>query len=301
MAVLEMANADDARVAFKALAYKRMGNAVVYLEKAPRHVWSSNGAKRKMDPVAPATAEQTTTAEDAKDLELQGEAGSTLFVKNLNFTTTTAALASAFRPLSEFLFARVQTKPDPKRPTDAEARLSMGFGFVGFRTVDAASQALKAMNGHRVDGHALEVKFAQRGHDEADREDGKPRKSTSTSSKLVIKNLPFEASKKEVRELFGSYGNLKSVRLPKKMDRSTRGFAFIEYVSRKEAEQAMAALRHTHLLGRHLVCDFADEEAQDIEALRVKSGAHLLKDGRPASRRKFAGLDEGDVLPPSEF
>ena len=296
IAVVEMANVDDARSAFKGLAYKRMGNAVVYLEKGPRDMWRSDAPKRTpaVVPKEPAVEQPATFPDDAQpDLEVQGEAGSTLFVKNLAFVTTTATLANAFRPLSGFLFARLQTKPDPKRP---DARLSMGFGFVGFRTADAARQALKAMNGRVMDGHALEVRFAQRGQDADER--GHPAKGESKSqgsNKLVIKNLPFETSKKEVRELFGSYGNLKSVRLPKKMDRSTRGFAFVEYVSRKEAEQAMAALRHTHLLGRHLVCDFADETTEDIEALRLKSGGHLLKEGKPATRRKFQGLDHDDI------
>lgn len=72
--------------------------------------------------------------------------------------------------------------------------------------------------------------------------------------------------------LFSSHGQLKSVRLPKKFDSRSRGFAFLEFVSRHEAENAYAALRHTHLLGRHLVLEWAEEGEQDLEMLRKKAG-----------------------------
>jgi len=43
-------------------------------------------------------------------------------------------------------------------------------------------------------------------------------------------------------------------------------------VSRHEAENAYTVLRHTHLLGRHLVLEWAEEAEQDLEALRKKAG-----------------------------
>ena len=41
---------------------------------------------------------------------------------------------------------------------------------------------------------------------------------------------------------YSAYGKLKSVRLPKKFDARTRGFAFLEFVTRHEAENAFDAL-----------------------------------------------------------
>ena len=64
------------------------------------------------------------------------------------------------------------------------------------------------------------------------------------------------------------------MRVPRKFNSTTRGFAFLDFVSRREAENAFAALQHTHLLGRHLVLDWAEDGAADIEQLRdsVKVG-----------------------------
>ena len=93
------------------------------------------------------------------------------------------------------------------------------------------------------------------------------------------------------------HGHLKSVRLPKKFDSRTRGFAFLDFVSRAEAENAYATLRHTHLLGRHLVLEWAEEGEQDIDTLRKKAGVGY-GDGKfmPGKKRKIdMGKDEEDV------
>ena len=61
--------------------------------------------------------------------------------------------------------------------------------------------------------------------------------------------------------------------MPKKFDHRSRGFAFLEFLTRHEAENAYAALRHTHLLGRHLVLDWAEDDSTvDVEELRKKAG-----------------------------
>ena len=73
-----------------------------------------------------------------------------------------------------------------------------------------------------------------------------------------------------------AHGHLKSVRLPKKFDVRTRGFAFLDFVSRRESENAYAPLRHSHLLGRHLVLEWGEEAEQDPDVLRMKAGRRVL-------------------------
>ena len=38
------------------------------------------------------------------------------------------------------------------------------------------------------------------------------------STKLLVKNLAFEATPKDLRQLFGTFGQIKSVRMPKKFN-----------------------------------------------------------------------------------
>lgn len=78
------------------------------------------------------------------------------------------------------------------------------------------------------------------------------------------------------------------MRLPKKFDSRSRGFAFLEFVSRHEAENAYNTLRHTHFLGRHLVLEWAEEAEQDIEALRKKAGVgYGAGKAMPGRKRKL--------------
>ena len=77
----------------------------------------------------------------------------------------------------------------------------MGYGFVGFKTRDSAKRALGGLEGFEVDGKTLEAKFAQRGADEKVEKKG-GMQGTTKSTKVLVKNLPFEVSSKDVRELF---------------------------------------------------------------------------------------------------
>lgn len=85
--------------------------------------------------------------------------------------------------------------------------------------------------------------------------------------KLIVKNLPFEATEKDVRELFAAFSEVRSVRVPRKTNNFTthrennhRGFAFVEFLSEAEAARAFDVLTATHLYGRHLVLQYAKME-----------------------------------------
>ena len=294
--VVEYKLASDAQKAFKALSYKRLGNAVLYLEKGPINMFTAPAGPT---PAEKEAAEKAALAErmeqNNREMPAEGdESGSTLFLKNLSFNTTTTRLQSVLSSLPGYSFSRVQTKPDPKRPGE---RLSMGYGFVGFKTRQEAQKALGGLEGFEIDGKALEVKFAQRGAEE-DTSKSKDLGGATKSTKVLVKNLPFEVSKKEVRELFSAYGTVKSLRLPRKPlptssgAQSTRGFAFLEFTTHAEAARAMEALKHTHLLGRHLVLQWArQEDSVDVDALREKVGRDMRAgDGNKGKRKLDLGL-----------
>lgn len=300
-AIVEFSNAAEAKTAFMALSYRKMKDSILYLEKAPKDLFKEGF-------VAPTV--QTTTAnepdaklsatdllEDAPEPDASNTA--TLYVRNLNFSTTTERLTETFKPLSGFRSARVKTKIDPKRGV-----LSMGFGFVEFDSPDAAAAALRTLNGHDLEGHKLQIKASHKGADAAEERRKEDAAKKAASTKILIKNLPFEASKKEVRALFTPYGQLRSVRVPKKFDSSSRGFGFAEFTTKRDAVNAMNALKNTHLLGRRLVLAFAETESDDpekeLEKMQQKMGAQAnkvaLQKLTAGGRQKFnvAGNDELD-------
>ena len=304
IAIVEFAMPDEAQKAFKGLAYRKLGDSILYLEKAPKNLFEGTPSTAMPTTLGQKTVSQqfsTTDTFRSEEPEAAMET-STLFIRNLNFSTTDSDLASVFEPLEGFLSAKVKTKPDPKK---AGERLSMGFGFVEFRTRSQAQAALASMNGYKLDQHELVIKASHKGADAAEqqRREDNAQKVAARRTKIIIKNLPFQATKKDVRSLFGAYGQLRSVRVPKKYDRSARGFAFADFVSAREAENAMDALKSTHLLGRRLVLEFAFGDAVDpeeeIQKLEKKADAQVnkvkMKQLTGSGRKKFhieAGEDE---------
>jgi multiple RNA-binding domain-containing protein 1 len=138
------------------------------------------------------------TISDEKDAEAEPQTkvigGTTLFVKNLAFSTTPDGLDRAFRSLPSFAFARVQMKPGPRNPS---GKLSMGYGFVGFKDVEGAERALKSMQGFVLDGHSLSVRLAGRGVEEPT--EGEDKAGVKSSMKMIVKNVPSESNKKDTR------------------------------------------------------------------------------------------------------
>ncbi|ANB13322.1 Mrd1p [Sugiyamaella lignohabitans] len=268
IAMVVFKNAPQARAAFTKLAYRRVKSSILYLEKGPKGIFEG-------DQDAPDRNEVSAPVSSAKEAKVSasdilgtapgvGEAGlverTSLFVKNLNFKTTSADLHNAFKALEGYLVAQVKQKPDAKNPGKT---LSMGFGFVEFSSRETANVALNAMDGFVLDGHKLQLKISNRGQDKTD--DSTLVSGQKAKSKILIKNIPFEATKKDIQKLFGTFGQLRTVRLPKKFNKSARGFAFAEFVTAKEAENAMKALQGTHLLGRRLVMEYAEADAENGE------------------------------------
>ncbi|PFH60341.1 hypothetical protein XA68_11118 [Ophiocordyceps unilateralis] len=284
IAIVQFAQAGHAKAAFGKLAYRRIRDSVLFLERAPRDVLKAaddvrpdvTGSSQRVAGVQKLSVDELLSGGAAAE---QAETSS-LFIRNLNFATSTSRLAEAFKTLDGFVSARVKTKTDPKKPGQT---LSMGFGFVEFRSKAQAQAALEALDGFVLDGHALGVRASHRGHDAAEerRREDRARKAALHRTKVVIKNLPFQATKKDVRALFGTYGQLRSVRVPKKADHTTRGFAFADFVTAREAENALKALRDTHLLGRRLVLEYAEAETVDaeeeIEKMQRKVGGQVNK------------------------
>lgn len=71
------------------------------------------------------------------------------------------------------------------------------------------------------------------------------------------------------------------------------------YVTRAASQEAISAkksLESTHLYGRHLVGEWA-EDAEDVDTLRAKAARDLrgpADGGRGAKRQKAAGSEGGD-------
>jgi multiple RNA-binding domain-containing protein 1 len=103
-------------------------------------------------------------------------------------------------------------------------------------------------------------------------------------------------------DYFRVFGELKAVRLPRKMVGTGphRGFGFVDYVTKSDAKRAFEALcQSTHLYGRRLVLEWAAPE-ESVEELRKRTAQHFTEDRQPKQSRKsvlemdLSNKDEGD-------
>jgi multiple RNA-binding domain-containing protein 1 len=190
-AIIEYSNIAEAKTAFMALSYRKMKDSILYLEKAPKDLFKEGvvvDVPRAIAVDQPgARLSATDLLADAPEPEAVSTAA-TLYVRNLNFSTSTQLLTEAFKPLSGFRSAKVKTKVDPKRGV-----LSMGFGFVEFDSAETASAALRTMDGHDLEGHKLLIKASHKGADAAEERRKEDSAKKAASTKIIIKNLPFEA------------------------------------------------------------------------------------------------------------
>ncbi|XP_042297414.1 probable RNA-binding protein 19 [Sceloporus undulatus] len=292
-AIVEFLEPTEAKRAFTKLAYSKFRHIPLYLEWAPMAVFSGPGKGKPENPgdkeegegqaqtgssekeEAQMEMEEARKEEEEEDEEDEDESipGCTLFIKNLNFSTTEETLKEVFAKAGAVKNCTVSKKRDK-----AGTLLSMGFGFVEYRKPEHAQKALKQLQGCSVDGHQLEVKLSERAVKSPVASARKKQTSKKQrSSKILVRNIPFQATVREIRELFSTFGELKTVRLPKKMvgTGTHRGFGFVDFITKQDAKKAFNALCHsTHLYGRRLVLEWADTE-ETVETLRRKTAEHF--------------------------
>ena len=284
-ALIEFTEALNARSAFKKLVYTSFKHLPLYLE------WAPIGALKDRQQEHP--SEKAVESKEGKKEETvtSSEPGEqcTVFVKNLNFSTTEDALSDLFSKIGRIKSASIARKrnmEDPSKP------LSMGFGFVEFERPRNAQKAIKRLQHSELDGHKLELKLSHReSYSVGGESDGRERVKSSEqkSAKILVRNIPFEASKHEVKELFQTFGELKTVRLPKKFSSSQgehRGFGFVEFTTKDGAKRAFDSLKHsTHLYGRRLVLEWA-EEGESVETIRKRTAEHFSKVSVPKLKKR---------------
>lgn len=193
VALIDCGSPDTATKIASSLAYRKLGNSVIYVERAPAQVWK--------DVEYTDNVQNTVASQDSRHLALDRTSPSaaeptaftcTLFVTRLPPNSSTATFKGLFQDLPGFTHVKLLHN----RSTDTKP-LPFLSGFVTFTSSDHAQRAKKAMNGHVIDGQTLLITEAK-GAAEQRNISPSPRKQ---STKILVKNLPFETKKEELRQI----------------------------------------------------------------------------------------------------
>jgi hypothetical protein len=123
-----------------------------------------------------------------------------------------------------------------------------------------ADTAAQSLDGFQLDGHAIILKRSTRArHAEAAETpagDGGGGERPGDGTKIVVKNVPFEATSREIRALFSSFGQVKRVRIPRKFDGSAwRALALARSLARWAAALTCCVVRSASRLRIRGLCE----------------------------------------------
>ncbi|KAL1968177.1 hypothetical protein VTN77DRAFT_2012 [Rasamsonia byssochlamydoides] len=161
---------------------------------------------------------------DGRTIEVQIGSGSTLFVTNFPPTADEAYIRNLFREFGEIVDVRF-----PSLKFNTHRR----FCYVQFKSADEA-QAATRLDGSPVgDNLHLVAKIS----DPSKRQERQG--PVHEGREIHVSNLDWKATENDLKELFSKYGQVEVARIPTKVDGGSKGFGFIVFSSKEEANAAL--------------------------------------------------------------
>ncbi|KAF3914296.1 Nucleolin [Dactylellina cionopaga] len=209
-----------------------------------------------------------------RDPALRKTGHGNVFIKNLDTAIDNKALHDTFAAFGNILSCKV---------AQDENGNSKGYGFVHYETAEAATNAIKHVNGMLLNekkvyvGHHIPKKERQSKFDEM--------KANFTN--VYVKNIDPEVSDEEFRSVFEKFGQITSASLARDGETGTsRGFGFVNFSSHEAAAAAVEALHDTELKGQTLFVGRAQKKHEREEELRKQYEA-----ARVEKASKYQGVN----------
>ena len=188
------------------------------------------------------------------DRSLLKQNKSNVFVKNLSRTATNRKLYEMFAAFGEVFSSKLaqdfQGKPK-------------GYGFVQYKTSEAAEAAVAKMNGFDFDGKKLIVEMYK----------VVERREARGFTNVYVKNLPESATTKEtLTALFARMGKVTSVDVKKSDFKGKVGYyGFVCFSTPEEAAKAVAEMHEKTVDGAQLyVCRALTKDQREREKVRKR-------------------------------
>lgn len=238
-----------------------INNGLVLETNASSSSLSKEELKKLLDPLtkdqlvellSSAGVQYGSVAEEINEVASKDPAHRKLFVRGLAWETTTVTLREAFSEYGEIEEGAVIT--------DKTTGKSRGFGFITFKSMDAAYRALREPS-KRIDGRMTVCNLAAQGS-------SAPVSSTADQSqrKLYVGSLSYETTSETLLNFFAQYGEIEegAVAYDKNTNKS-RGFAFVTFKTVEGAKRAVADT-HKSIDARQVVVKVAAEGQREKAA-----------------------------------
>lgn len=208
-----------------------------------------------------------------RDPALRKNGAGNVFIKNLDVAIDNKALHDTFAAFGNILSCKV---------AQDEHGNSKGYGFVHYETDEAASQAIKHVNGMLLNekkvyvGHHIPKKDRQSKFEEM--------KANFTN--VYVKNIPVEVTDDEFRDLFAAFGDITSASIARDNEGKNRGFGFVNFIDHSHAAKAVDELNGKDFKGQDLYVGRAQKKHEREEELRRSYEA-----ARQEKANKYQGVN----------
>ena len=209
-----------------------------------------------------------------RDPALRKTGQGNVFIKNLDTAIDNKALHDTFAAFGNILSCKV---------AQDEFGNSKGYGFVHYETGEAATQAIKHVNGMLLNEKKVFV-----GHHVArkDRE-SKFEEMKANFTNIYVKNIESEVTDEDFRTLFENYGEITSASITRDPETGkSKGFGFVNYVKHEDASVAVEALNDKDFKGQNLYVGRAQKKHEREEELRKQHEA-----ARVEKASKYQGVN----------
>ncbi|XP_064229523.1 polyadenylate-binding protein 1-like isoform X2 [Aotus nancymaae] len=183
-----------------------------------------------------------------RDPSLRRSGVGNIFVKNLDGSIGTKALYDTMSVFGNILSCKVV----------CDENGSKGYGFVHFETQEAAERAIEQMNGLLLNGQKVFVgRFKSRKEREA--ELGARAKEFTN---VYIKNFGEDMDDERLKDLFGKFGPTLSVKVMTDESGKSKGFGFVSFERREDAQKAVDEMNGKELSGKQIYVGRAQKKVE---------------------------------------
>lgn len=152
---------------------------------------------------------------------------------------------------------------------DRETGRSKGFGFADLESNADAQKVIEAFNEQDLEGRPCRAEIAtgsvpQRSNPNSGKSYNNDKPKGEPSSTLFVGNLSFNSNEDSLYSAFGDHGKVIGVRIPTdKESGRMKGFAYVEFSSVEDAQNALKSMDGAPVDGRAVRLDFAGARSND--------------------------------------
>ena len=197
-----------------------------------------------------------------------------VFINNLPERFTKQELVYFASPYGKIMSAKVII--------DLTTGISKGYGFVRYDSVEAARNAIQAINMVYIDGKKLVAKFADSIENTGER-----------TKSIYVKSLPLYTTKSDIWALFSKFGKIVGIKLDchKNNKKHFNGAATITFTYCYEAEEAVRVMNNQRLTPESwpLFIQYTDDHiTMESENESFQNGIKVTK---PSVKKNMTEID----------